>query len=35
MITGVNPKIMVAVDENGNFALDENQAELKIGRAHV
>lgn len=28
MITGVNPKIMVAVDENGNFALDENQAEL-------
>lgn len=28
MITGVNPKIMVAVDEEGNFALDENQAEL-------
>ena len=28
MITGVNPKIMVAIDENGNFALDENQAEL-------
>ena len=28
MITGVNPKIMVAVDEEGNFVLDENQAEL-------
>ena len=28
MITGVQPKLLVAVDENGNIGLDENQAEL-------
>ena len=28
MITGVQPKLLVAIDENGNIGLDENQAEL-------
>jgi hypothetical protein len=28
MITGEQPKLLVAVDENGNIGLDENQAEL-------
>lgn len=28
MITGEQPKLLVAIDENGNIGLDENQAEL-------
>ena len=28
MITGVQSKLLVAIDENGNIGLDENQAEL-------
>lgn len=28
MITGVQPKLLVSFDENGNMLLDENQAEL-------
>ena len=28
MITGEQPKLLVAVDENGNIGLDKNQAEL-------
>jgi hypothetical protein len=28
MITGVQPKLLVAIDEKGNIGLDENQAEL-------
>ena len=28
MITGVQPKLLVAIDENGNIGLDENQAEM-------
>ncbi len=28
MIGGVQPKLLVAIDENGNIGLDENQAEL-------
>jgi hypothetical protein len=28
MITGVQAKLLVAIDENGNIGLDENQAEL-------
>jgi len=28
MITGIQPKLLVAIDEKGNIGLDENQAEL-------
>jgi YD repeat-containing protein len=28
MITGVTPKLILGIDENGNMTLDENQAEL-------
>ena len=28
MITGEQPKLLVAIDEKGNIGLDENQAEL-------
>jgi hypothetical protein len=28
MVTGVQPKLLVSIDEQGNMRLDENQAEL-------
>lgn len=28
MITGVQPKLLVGIDEDGNMTIDENQAEL-------
>lgn len=28
MITGVQPKLLLGIDEDGNMTLDENQAEL-------
>jgi hypothetical protein len=28
MVTGVQPKLLVSIDEEGNMRLDENQAEL-------